>query len=244
MKRAYRKRYKSYFSDIKLPALIPSDLIAEKLLRLRAGDKDIRNDLVLHYLRLVFAIVGRIKADYPKRKHNDLLGTGILSLVECLDSISDGTGMQDHDNLDAYVHKTIYHEIREFIKIDHTVTPPLNSDWLIAKVKEEGTDVYTTLFGTVEYIEVSNDIDYTGDEGEESDGKTYGLFTPSPQEGIEIREILTSFYFTTKEKKIIEMRMEGSTLEDIAKELGISIVAVHKRIRGHIAPRLRTLLGE
>ena len=245
MKKAYRRRYKSYFSEIKLPALISSDLIATKLLQLRAGDKSVRDDLIIHYLRLVFAIVGRIQSNYPKRKHNDLLGAGILALVECLDSISTGEGMVDHDNLDAYVHKTIYHEIKEFIKTDYLVRPPLNSDWLMDRIKEEGTDFLLTMFGTTEYFELSSD--HVGDPDETELGQhdhTYGLCTPDPSGGIEVREIISSFHFTTKEKRIIEMRMEGSNFDEIGAELGMSRQAIIKRVYEKIAPRLRTLLGE
>jgi DNA-directed RNA polymerase specialized sigma subunit len=247
MKKAYRRRYKSYFSEIKLPALISSDLIATKLLQLRAGDKSVRDDLIIHYLRLVFAIVGRIQSNYPKRKHNDLLGAGILALVECLDSISTGAGMIDHDNLDAYVHKTIYHEIKEFIKTDYLVRPPLNSEWLIEKIKEEGTDFLLALFGTTEYFELSSDHgdskDIDGNDQTQA-GHTWGLCTPDPSGGIEVREIISSFHFTTKEKRIIEMRMEGSNFDEIGAELGMSRQAIIKRVYEKIAPRLRTLLGE
>ena len=243
MKRAYRYGYTSYFSNIKLPELITNDLIVQKLEQLRAGDMSVRDDLIIHYLRLVFAIVGRIKANYPQRKHNDLLGSGLLALIECLDSIAKGKGMQAHDNLDAYVHKTIYHEIREFIKTDWIVRPPLNSDWLIAKIEAEGSECLTDLFGTTEYFELSEP---TGDSYENvnitNTGRTHGLNTPSPQGLIELRDLLDSFYFTPIEKTIILLRVEGITMKEIGERLGISKVAVHKRLNETIIPRLKQLL--
>jgi hypothetical protein len=155
--------------------------------------------------------------------------------------------MTEHDNLDAYVHKTTYHEIKEFIKTDYLIRPPLNSEWLINRIKKEGTDFLLALFGTMEYLELSSDHveskDIDGND-QTKDGHTYGLCTPDPSSGIEVREIISSFYFTTKEKRIIEMRMEGSNFDEIGAELGMSRQAIIKRVYEKIAPRLRTLLGE
>jgi DNA-directed RNA polymerase specialized sigma subunit len=109
------------------------------------------------------------------------------------------------------------------------------------RIKKEGPEICVALFGTVDYVELSKeDDDFNSTEID----KTYGLCTPSPIEGIQIREIINSFYFTPKEKIIINMRMDGMKLEDIGAVLGISAVAVHKRIKEQIAPRLRFLIYE
>jgi DNA-directed RNA polymerase specialized sigma subunit len=246
MKKAYRRRYTSYFSSIKLPALISSDLIASKLEKLRTGDKSVRDDLIMHYLRLVFAITARIRARYPKRDANDLLGAGILALTECLDSIAEGTGMQDHDNLDAYVHKTVYHEIIEYIKTDWLIRPPLNSDWLKETYQSEGAEAFLKLFGTTEYFEASKeDTDICTSDGDTAvEDHTYGLCTPSPLGLIELEEILASFYFTTKEKKMIAMRIAGATYTEIGATLQLTQEAIIKRFKQNIIPRLKQLLGE
>lgn len=247
MKKAYRRRYKSYFSEIKLPALISSDLIANKLEQLRKGDKSVRDDLIVHYLRLTFAITARIRARYPKRDANDLLGAGILALTECLDSIANGTGMQDHDNLDAYIHKTIYHEIIEYIKTDWVVRPPLNSAWLQEIYQTEGEAIFLKLFGTTEYFEVSKQdphVEHEDDYNAMEEDHTYGLCSPSPIGLIELEEILTSCYFTTKEKKMIAMRLTGATYTEIGSILNLTQEAIIKRFKQNIIPRLKQLWGE
>ena len=243
MKKAYRRRYQSYFSSIKLSALISSDLIADKLEQLRKGDKSVRDDLIVHYLRLVFAITARIRARYPKRDANDLLGAGILALTECLDSIAKGAGMQDHDNLDAYVHKTVYHEVIEYIKTDWLIRPPLNSAWLKEIYQTEGEATFLKLFGTTEYFEVSKQ-DPDDDQSGDTEDHTYGLCTPSPIGLIELEEILASFYFTTKEKKMIAMRIAGATYTEIGTMLDLTQEAIIKRFKQNILPRLKQLLGD
>jgi len=247
MQKAYRQRFESYFSHIPLPELIPKDLIAQKLEQLRKGDQVIRDQLILHYMRLVFAIAARVNGKIgQKGRSDDLVLEGLYSLVRCLDRIARNEGMTKHDNLDRCIHATVYHDIIRFVSTDYTVRPPIESDWLKAELKKD-SGIFEQLFHCKQYDEVekrgAKDFEDATVRQKQMTA-THGLATQSSIELLMLQDILESFYFTSKEKIIITRRIEGKTMAEIAKELGLSKVAIHKRLNEGIIPRLKQLIGE
>lgn len=184
------------------------------------------------FIRLTAAITARYVMRYP-HKSRELFSVGLLALVTAIDRVAKGIGCETHDNVAAYVHKYVKYEILEFVKIDHTVRPPLNSPWLLTKLREHGRDFLYAEFGCVPYVEnMGGDSDVVS----ESDGGCRFQMPPvmlqrdrSVFDFTEV-ELLESEFFTSKERIILKLRLDGYTNKRIGRAIGYTEARVGQMI--------------
>ena len=138
------------FVKDKLPPRLTEEEIIVILPLVRQGDEQARTRMIEGYMRLAAAITAHYVLHYPY-KSRELFSEALLALTVAVDRVSKGIGCTEHDNVSAYVHKYIKYELLEFVKIDHTVRPPLNSEWLMEKLRQHGRDYLYWEFGCISY---------------------------------------------------------------------------------------------
>jgi DNA-directed RNA polymerase specialized sigma subunit len=233
------------FTKEKLPPRITEIEIVELLPIVRDlthKDHEIaRTRMIEGFIRLTAAITARYVVRYP-HKAWELFSVGLLALVTAIDRVAKGLGCEKHDNIAAYVHKYVKYEILEFVKIDHIVRPPLNSPWLLKKLHTYGRNFLYNEFGCIPYIEDNpNDGD---EENTESEGGRRFIMPPAllhkEQSNYDFTEVelLESEFFTSREKIILRLRLEGYNNARIGRAIGYTearvgqlIAEMEKRVR-------------
>ena len=232
-------------SSVPRDALYPKPNVFEVellLMRAKRGDQKPRDILILSFYGLTASIAGRV-AMRNINKSEDLLSIGYKTEIECIDRVIKGISEHDHNTLAKYIHKSVYHDCREFLKIDHVVVPPLNSKWLIDRAKELG-DFEKALweFQCVPYT-LENDKDMeTENIGSEINSDLCNVPLKDTYEDFVVVDLKQSEIFSDREKVIINMRLEGYTDEEIGKTLKLTKMSICK-IRQSLYNRVLKVLG-
>lgn len=210
------------------------------LMRCRRGDSKARDVLILSFIGLASAIACRLAAHYPNRDE-DILGEALRCMIECIDNVIKGN-QHDHKTLAKYIHKTVFWNCQEYVKVDFTVRPPLNSDWMKQRVIEYGSyhdalEMLRCVPYEVEQSEGSFMSDYINKETVNKDlpeQNPYAVFVEN--------ELEQSDFFTPREKKIIQARLEGYDDDEIGQMLGLTKARVGQ-IRKGLHKKVITILG-
>ena len=223
------------FIKDKLPPRLTESEIVKLLPLVRQGDEKARTRMIEGYMRLAAAITARYVLYYP-RKSRELFAEALLALTIAIDRVATGVVCDTHDNVSAYVHKYIKYELLEFIKIDHTVRPPLNSEWLMEKLRQHGRDYLYWEFGCISYREDSKSEAYEKSESP-NDGHDFMVPTQILKErryqefDFSEIELLESDFFTSREKIILKLRLDGQNNERIGRAIGYTEARVGQIIK-------------
>jgi DNA-directed RNA polymerase specialized sigma subunit len=225
------------FVKIKLPPQLTEKEASELLPCVRTGDEKAKQRMIEGYIRLVAAITARQVVKYPHKAH-ELFSVALLALVTAIDRVSKNIGCETHDNVSAYVHKYVRCELLEFVKIDHVVKPPLNSAWLMQKLKEHGREFLYYEFGCIPYVEDVPDSTEQTESLLSADRSNQRFMLPpkllrdaNKEFDFSQIELLESDFFTTREKIILKMRIEGYTNERIGRAIGYTEARVGQLIK-------------
>lgn len=259
MKRAvYRRGLRTYFSQLNLPKKPELEMLDVWIARAQQGNAEARKNLILAHIRLVLAIAGGICARNQQKLplYDEYVAVGMLTLINCVDRVISGEHtLTNSSQLGGYVNKSVSHEIRSFMKTDRIVVPPLQSAWLEALIKEQGSEVLELLFGTITYVDTESTEEATDDAGLSED-KIFrnpdrrnsfesGLYTPDCKANLGMQELLNTPYLTQRERIIMQQRIEGYSVEEIGEALNLSKQSISKILRERIGPIMaRVLSGE
>lgn len=219
------------------PKALTADETQYYLKKAREGDAAAIDELIKGHIRLVAAIAARLSVFHPF-KAEDLFAQGLLHLIICTRKVANNEVMTLHNNFSAYIHKSIWGYLQTYIKKDHVVAPPINSAWLIIKLKEYDLNDLFQEFEHIENLTPRNEADsekmgyHPGYIGKRDDAFPM-LY----------QEVLNSDLFTETEKRIILQRVEGYTDEEIGRQLGVTKVTVNNK-RKRMRHRINYLLGE
>lgn len=197
---------------------------------LRSGSTEAANEIVIGHLQLTISIAARYAYRSPK-KTQDIAGVAVLALCDCVERIRTAQSLKEHNNITGYINVYVSGKIDNFLKIDHTVRPPLESDWLIREYKKYGRDFLIQYFGTVSY-----DLIIATERPPIPEPHTR-----DPYEIMTVKEILNSKQFTRRERLIMKLRWEGETDAEIAAVFGLSTSSITK-IRQQLRQRVKDLL--
>lgn len=183
--------------------------------------------LVLCHIGLTISIASKYATKIPS-KDKDILGQALLILVECVDRYVRGETKHDYHTLPQYLHMSIDFGIKKFLKTDRLVRPPINSDWIIQLYKTNPDECFGQ-FNTYNYLD-DPDEDNTTDRDVYKSFKKPKYLTSNTNmlNDILIREILDSDFFNTIERKILKMRWEGYTDEEIGNVIGVTKMCINK----------------
>ncbi len=101
----------SYSNNV-FPEPLSSEEEEEAIMKMRLGDKEARNKLIEHNLRLVAHIVKKFDAKNKMRDQDDLISIGTIGLIKGIDSYSKGHGTK----ITTYCARCIENEILMFFR--------------------------------------------------------------------------------------------------------------------------------
>ena len=167
--------------------------------RMLKGDKDARNTLIEHNLRLVAHIVK--KYENKKNSIDDLISIGTIGLIKGVDSYSNNKGIK----LTTYVARCIENEVLMFYRIDKKNNKNISLNEPIGFDKDGNEITFLDILKTPdpEYANIIHTKDNIDDLKE-----YFKLLTPRE------KNIIIKRYGLNKNDEV--------TQKEIAKELGIS----------------------
>lgn len=201
---------------------------------LRSGSDAAAYEIIIGHLQLTISLAARYAYRSPK-KTQDITGVAVLALCDCVERIRTGLSLKEHNNITGYIITYVTGKISNFLKVDHTVRPPLESDWLLREYKKHGREFLFQYFGTISYDRIvsatESEIKY----------KIAEPHTRDPYEIMFVNEILESKHFTRRERIIMRLKWEGETDAEIASIFGMSTSSITK-IRQQLRSRVRELM--
>lgn len=201
-------------------ARLPIEILEQKVILLRSGDKSVVDDIAVSHLGLVISIVGRYVSFFPKQA-DDLMGVGQLKLVECINNFS--VNGKDN-NITPYIITCIHGALGVFLQRDNRLIKLKSNDY--KKAIKESQDRGVPLRLIIGDFETMNTKPYH--ENPEEDELDKDLETSSrlqildDQSGMETAEIVDSCCPTRFHMLVCKGLMEGNTESNIAREIGKS----------------------
>jgi len=188
----------SYSNNI-FPEQLPKEVEEALIKKMHKGDKDARNKLIEHNLRLVAHIVKKFEA--TDHDIDDLIGIGTVGLIKGIDTYKENSKVK----LSTYIAKCAENEILMYFRADKKNSKNISLYEEISYDKE-GNKI------TILDILKTNDVDFIDDIYKKDNIKLLKKYM---------------LVLTKREKEIIEARYglnnkEELTQKDIAKNLNIS----------------------
>lgn len=235
------------------------DYVAELWQRYRnKNDRQAREELILNYTRLVRYVVGRLAIGLPASlQHEDLVGFGILGLIEAVDRFNPDQGVkfatyavtrirgQIIDSLRAMdlLPRSVYRHNRDIEQAMATLTQglgrsPTNEE--VAEFLNISLDQYHGWLADINFSMISLDQVLVYDNGEESNlyGSLEDTNIPSPSQQIDDSEMKTELVaaihkLPEREQLMISLYYnDGLTMKEIGQVLDVSesrVSQIHAR---------------
>lgn len=188
---------------------------------LKEGSQEACNEIILGHIALALSMAARYA--YLTNKTQDITGVAMVALCDAVDRVRRGVAMKEHNNIDYYIQTYVSGKITNFLKVDHTVRPPLESDWLKREYEKYGREIIWRYFGC-------HSLDKLQQRSEENN-LSYHIKEPgtgNPYSKKIIKEILESRQFTSRERFIMKKKMEGYTDKEISIMIGCGTSTITK----------------
>jgi hypothetical protein len=183
-----------------LPKIANEATIQALLLKVRAGNKEACQQMVLEHMLLAKLKVQDFLNDYPQLQHelDDLVSVAVTAVVDAVNRVKTGA-MREHNNITGYVRVTIWRHLGDWIT-NRTVARNFFRQ-LAPAVSSANEEVYWA--GDENSIGLEDEGDWTAIE----DDHSY----------MEIMDTLESLALMEEEWFIIESRLVGDTYNEIAQ---------------------------
>ena len=187
------------YSNNVFPDQLPKEVEDDLIKKMKSGDKEARNKLIEHNLRLVAHIVKKFET--ADQDTDDLIGIGTVGLIKGIDTYKDNSKVK----LSTYIAKCAENEILMYFRADkkHSKNVSLYEE---ISYDKEGNKI------TIMDILKTNDTDYIEDIYKNDNIKLLKEYLKilTPRE----REIIETRYGLNNKKEL--------TQKEIAKKLKIS----------------------
>lgn len=222
------------------------------------GNKEAREELILHYTRLVHYVVGRLAIGLPPSlQYEDLVGYGVLGLIEAIDRFNPKHGVkfatyavsrirgQIIDSLRAIdlLPRSVYRHNREIETAIAYLSQSLGrypTDQEIAANLEISLNQYYSWLNHINFTIVSLDQTITFDNGEQSNlyGSLEDTHMPNPSQQLDDQELkaeLVSAIHKLPEREQLMISLyynDGLTMKEIGQVLDVSesrVSQIHAR---------------
>ncbi|GAB4464186.1 MAG: RNA polymerase sigma factor WhiG [Anaerolineae bacterium] len=224
----------------------------------KTGDKKIREELILHYTRLVHYVVGRLAIGLPPSlQYEDLIGYGMLGLIEAVDRFNPEHGVkfatyavnrirgQIIDSLRAIdlLPRSVYRHNREIEQAIAQLSQSLGrlpTDLEIAAHLDISLNQYHHWLSDINFAIISLDQTVTFDNGEQSNLysslEDTQMLNPSQQlDDHELKAELVSAVQKLPEREQLMISLyynDGLTMKEIGQVLDVSesrVSQIHAR---------------
>lgn len=187
---------------------------------LKEGSQAACDEIILGHIALALSMAARYA--YSTNKTQDITGVAMVALCDAVDRVRRGIAMKDYNNIDYYIQTYVSGKITNFLKVDHTVRPPLESDWLKQEYEKHGREIIWHYFGchSLEKLQYQSESKIDFHIKEPGTGDPYSKKI--------IKEVLESKQFTSRERFIMKKKMEGYTDEEISIMIGASTSTITK----------------
>ncbi len=183
------------------------------LVKIRSKDRAACDRAILGLSLLGLQIVGRYLAVMGSdHLSDDLAGAAFAGIVDAIDRVAKGEAKMLHDNLRGFVVSNIHGFIADEINRQAVVRVPRSTQSAKRRAGEK--------------IVKPTQVDFD-DPAIEQRGST-----PSCASEVEIKDLLEHVIESDQEQKILSLRQEGKTDEEIADDLGLSKTTVFVIRRG------------
>jgi len=185
---------------LNLPKRSDEDTIQALLLKVRAGDDEACQQMVLEHMLLAKLKVQDFLTDYPQLQHelDDIVSVAVAAVVDAVNRVKTGA-MKEHNNITGYVRVTVWRHLDEWIT-NRTVARNFFKQ-LSPAVSSANDEAYWS--GDENSIGLEDDGDWTAIE----DDHSY----------MEVMDTLESLLLLEEEWFIIESRLVGDTYAEIAE---------------------------
>lgn len=204
-------------SEIKdLPQKLDKAVLEELVTELRKPlfsldrKREIRNKIVNGHMRLGMYIAARYAFKYKSKSPGDIIGEMSLALIEAVDRAA--YKLTDN-NITPFISSAIHSALMTFIEEDRIVKVPGRSIRHYNKINFIKLDKFPR---QIEMI----DQGYNSEDELLSSEYVVIPQTEDDHSVMEIQEILDQVTFNVTEKKIVELRAEGCTFEEIGPKVG------------------------
>lgn len=105
------------------------EVIYALIKKVREGDTDAREEIILGYTRLVMAKVSTWVTLFPQVSHlsDDMVSEGLLAVIQAVDELIK-TGDLEKGSLVAYIHTSIINNINRLLDEENTIRIPRTAD--------------------------------------------------------------------------------------------------------------------
>ncbi len=222
------------------------------------GDQTAREELILHYAKLVKYVVGRLAIGLPPSlQYDDLIGYGILGLIEAVDRFDPDHGVkfatyavtrirgQIIDSLRAMdlLPRSVYRHNREIETAIANLSQTLGrspKDEEVAEYLEISLDQYYSWLTDINFAIISLDQTLTFDNGEQANlyGSLEDTQMPTPSQQMDDQELkieLASAILELPEREQLMISLyynDGLTMKEIGYVLDVSesrVSQIHAR---------------
>lgn len=229
--------------DKLLPERLPEDKMAALVKKLRTGDDEVVEDIIVHHLALTISLVGRYVSYFPN-KSDDLMGVAALALTE---SVKRFAVVGVDDNIAGYITSTIHGTLARYLQEeDNTIQVTTRGfEKAVKKAKEQGGYVS-------KFLPQTTSLDTTvgnSDDGSncktvtQNERNTRSVSTSEDRTGVEIDEILAKCNFTRFEMLVYERLVQGMQESDIARDLNYSRQRINQ-IKKDVLRKLEPYYGD
>src|SRR3954447_8376996 len=232
------------------------------------GDREVRDQLILHYSPLVKYVAGRVAVGLPQRvEPADLVSYGIFGLIDAIERFKPGRGISFESYAIARIKGAIIDELRSLDWVPRSVPAKARSlerayQSLEARLKRVPTDAelaaevgleedqLQSILAQVSFVGLAA-LDETLGIGEHNSGSTLGETLPDRADGpvavvetAETRRILAACIAALPERERVVLTLyyyEGLTLAEIGSVLSVTesrVSQVHTKAVIHLRARL------
>lgn len=206
--------------------LVVMDKIEELVEKLKDGDENAAQELILHFMPLARNLAQRFIRRQPN-KASDLRGAAMLGLTQAVRWSAKGR-LKDL-NIKPYIIKTVQRFCRQFVEHDHLIRVPKDS-WLriISALKLDGLDDFEKE-KVLDGIKSKWKVHRTSSDGEDysrgPDAQAIAKDDPDITAEKELRELLQ---LTPFEEAAVELRLQSFNLREISKLLDIPTTSLFR----------------
>jgi RNA polymerase sigma factor (sigma-70 family) len=208
MKKGTRKGFNGPFKQEELPLPIEPTILQDLVAKLRAGDASVGPTIIGGHMRLCMSVVAKYAHKYPYIT-DDLVGAAMYGLVQAVDWAKER--MYDN-NITPYIHQTCERFVREFVEDRLPIRIPRNT---YSDMKQD-RDAFVPLINSLSQKFDEDNPEYSAEYMNEPESR---MVEENP---ILFEELLESLALPARDKIIVDMLMDGYSLQEVANYFGES----------------------
>lgn len=206
------------------PERIPPDKLTSLVTRLKSGDTEVINEIVMGHLRLGLHIASRYGSLYPD-KIDDIVGVMTLALVKYVRKARHA--LRDN-NITPYLTTNIHEKILDFVENDHCVNMPSRT---VRHYVYTGNSKLDTVPVPIaihkDYYEEYESPNHQDIYKSPENSGSFVVLETTDENLIEINELLEKVTPDFIERRVIELRAQGYTYSEISPQVGYSVSSIH-----------------